>query len=44
MQNPKIISHRGRSDIFPENTIESLNEALLTSDYAEFDVLMTKDN
>jgi glycerophosphoryl diester phosphodiesterase len=44
MKNPKIISHRGRSDLYPENTIEALLEGLLTSDLAEFDVILTKDN
>ncbi len=44
MKNPKIISHRGRSDMFPENTLESISLALITSDFAEFDVMLTKDN
>lgn len=44
MKNPKVISHRGRSDVYPENTLEALLEALLTSDLAELDVVLTKDN
>ena len=44
MKNVKVISHRGRSDLFPENTVESIIEALVTSDLAEFDVMLTKDN
>ncbi len=39
-----VICHRGRSDIYPENTMESILEGLETSDLVEFDVMLTKDH
>jgi glycerophosphoryl diester phosphodiesterase len=44
-QKPLIIAHRGFSGKFPENTIKSINEAIIVgSDLIEVDLQLTKDN
>lgn len=42
---PTITAHRGSTKNVPENTMQSINEAIsLKADFAEIDVHLTKDN
>lgn len=42
---PDIMAHRGSTKNAPENTMEAINEAIeLGADFAEIDVMLTKDN
>ena len=42
-KNPKVISHRGFCQIFPENTLQAIEAGLYTSDLVEIDIQLTKD-
>ncbi len=39
-----IFAHRGASQVFPENSLLAMENALGTADYLEMDLQMTKDN
>lgn len=43
INRPFVIAHRGLCSVLPENTLEAILASMECADFAELDVMLTKD-